>query len=212
MNMRDSSSEDPVSRYVTRWFGGPLAGLLASTPVTPAVVSLASFLAALAVLATFAVGESIAAGLLIVTVVVVDGVSRALAGRRAGATRFGEVLGATLNRYAEAAVVGGMTWWAWSHPELSGPQPFVVGLGVLTGFFMVSYLRSRMESEGYAGLLSADAVVSSRDTRLLLAAAGSLVGQTYWTLVVLGSLSFLVVIWRFWLLYHDEGAKAGAHS
>ena len=204
--------EDPVSRYVTRWIAGPLAGLLASTPVTPTVASLVSFLAALGVLAAFALGEPVAAGLLIVTVVIVDGVSRALAGRREGASRFDAVLGATLNRYGEAAIVGGMTWWAWSHPELSGPQPFVVGLGALTGFFMVSYSRSRMESEGFGGLLSADAILASRDTRLLLAAAGSVVGQTYWTLVVLGSLSFLVVLWRFWLLYHDKGAKAGASS
>lgn len=210
--MSESSPEGPVSQYLTRWLTGPLAGLLASTPVAPTMVSLGSFLVALAVLAAFAVGEPVAAGLLIVTVVIVDGVSRALAGRREGASRFDGVFGATLNRYAEAAIVGGLTWWAWSHPELSGPQPFVVGLGALTGFFMVSYSRSRMESEGYGGLLSADAIVSSRDTRLLLAAAGSVVGQTYWTLVVLGSLSFLIVIWRFWLLYNDKGAKAGAQS
>ena len=210
--MSASLIEGPVSRYLNRRFSRPLAGLLAPTPITPNQVSFASFLIALGVLAAFAVGQPIAAGLLIQTSSIVDGVDGDLARRQGRESRFGGIFDAVLDRYSDAAIVGGMTWWAWSHPEVSGPQPFVVGLAALTGFFMVSYSRSRMESEGYRSLLAGGTLLASRDVRLLLAAAGSVVGQTYWTLVALGALSYLVLVWRLWLLYREPRATAGAQS
>ncbi len=199
--MSTASLEGPVSRYVNRRLSEPMARLLANTPVTPNQVSLASLIVALGALAAFAVGQPIAAGLLIQTSSVVDGVDGDLARLRGRASRFGAVFDAVLDRYADAAIVGGMAWWAWAHPHLSGPQPFVVGLAALCGFLMVSYSRARMEREGYRDALSGGALLASRDVRLLLAAVGSVVGQTYWTLVVLGALSYLVIVWRLWLIY-----------
>lgn len=191
--------EGPVSRHLNRRLSRPLARLLAPTPVTPNQVTFASLLVAFGALASFALGQAIAGGLLIQASSIVDGVDGELARLQGRASRFGAVLDAVLDRYADAAIVGGMTWWAWSHPEVSGPQPFVVGLAALCGFLMVSYSRARMETEGYAGLLGGAALIAGRDVRLLLAAAGSVVGQAYWTLVVLGAVSYLVVAWRLLL-------------
>ena len=211
--MSTASLEGPVSRYLNRRLSEPLARLLTPTPITPNQVSFVGFLVALGALAAFATGQPIAAGLLIQTSSVVDGVDGDLARRQGRATRFGAVLDAVLDRYADAAIVGGMTWWAWSHPELSGPQPFVVGLAALTGFFLISYTRARLETEGYRGGLSGGALLASRDVRLLLAAIGSVVGQTYWTLVALGAVSYLALIWWLWLVYRDRDAgEAGLHS
>jgi phosphatidylglycerophosphate synthase len=207
--MNTASLEGPVSRYLNRRLSEPLARLLAPTPVTPNQVSVLSLVVALGVLAGFALGQPIAAGLLIQTSSVIDGVDGDLARRQKRATRFGAVFDAVLDRYADAAIVGGMAWWAWSHPELSGPQPFVVGVAALTGFLLVSYSRALLETEGYRGLLSGGALLASRDVRLLLAAIGSVIGQTYWTLVVLGAMSYLVVIWRLWLVYHYRATVSG---
>lgn len=208
--MNSASLEGPVSRYLNRRLSEPLARLLAPTPVTPNQVSVISLLVALGALAAFALGQPIAAGLLIQTSSVVDGVDGDLARRQGRVSRFGAVFDAVLDRHADAAIVGGMTWWAWSHPELSGPQPFVVGLAALTGFLLVSYSRARLETEGYRGLLRGGALLASRDVRLLLAAVGSVIGQTYWTLVVLGTMSFLVVGWRLWLVYRHGETTSGS--
>ena len=209
--MSSSSLEGPVSRYLNRRLSEPLARLLAPTPLTPNQVSFLSLLVALGALAAFATGQPIAAGLLIQTSSIVDGVDGDLARLQGRASRFGAVFDAVLDRYADAAIVGGMTWWAWSHPELSGPQPIVVGFAALVGFFAVSYSRARLEAEGYRGLLSGGALLVSRDVRLLVAAIGSVVGQTYWTLMVLGAMSYLVLVWRLWLAYrHREPARAVA--
>ena len=206
--MSTSSIEGPVSRYLNRSLSEPLARLLAPTPVTPNQVSFLSFLVALGALASFAVGQPIAAGLLIQAASVVDGVDGGLARLQGRTSRFGAVFDAVLDRYADAAIVGGMTWWAWSHPELSGPQPIVVGFAALVGFLAVSYSRARLEVEGYRNILAGGALLASRDVRLLLAAIGSLVGQTYWTLVALGAMSYLVLLLRLWLAYtHQEASN-----
>ena len=202
--MSTSSIEGPVSRYLNRRLSEPLARWLAPTPVTPNQVSLLSLVVALGAFAAFAVGQPIAAGLLIQTSSVVDGVDGDLARLQGRASRFGGVFDAVLDRYADAAIVGGMTWWAWSHPELSGSQPVVVGFAALVGFFLVSYSRARLEGEGYRNLLSGGALLASRDVRLLLAAIGSVIGQTYWTLVVLGAMSYLALIYRLWLAYRGS--------
>ena len=207
--MKTASLEGPVSRYLNRRLSEPLARLLARTPVTPNQVSVMGLLAALGALAAFAVGQPIAAGLLIQTTSVLEAVDDDLARRRGRTGRFGALFGAVLGRYADAAIVGGMTWWAWAHPGPSGPQPLVVGLAALTGFLLVSYSRARLETEGYRALLTGDAPFAARDVWLLLAAVGSAIGQSYWTLVVLGTMSYLVLVWRLWLVYRQPRTNGG---
>ncbi|MGB2695240.1 MAG: CDP-alcohol phosphatidyltransferase family protein [Dehalococcoidia bacterium] len=204
--MSAASIEGPVSRYLNRRLSQPLARLLAPTLITPNQVSLASLLVAFGALASFATNQVIVAGVLIQTSSVVDGVDGDLARLQGSASRFGAVFDAVLDRFADAAIVGGMAWWAWSHPGSAGPQPLVVGLAALSGFLVVSYSRARMEAEGYRHVLSGGALLASRDVRLLLAAIGSAVGQTYWTLVVLGGMSYLVLVWRLWLVYQSRPA------
>ena len=167
-------------------------------------MSLAAFAVALAALACFGAGQAIAAGLLIQTSSVVDGVDGDLARLQGSASRFGAVFDAVLDRYADAAIVGGMAWYAWSHPDTSGPAPLVVGLATLTAFLMVSYSRARFEEAGFGAVLSGAAMFASRDVRLLLAAVGSAAGQAYWTMVFLGAAAGIVVTWRFVLAYSSS--------
>jgi len=191
--MSPSSLEGPVSRYLNRPLSRPLAGWLARTPLTPNQVSAFSFLLALGVLGLFAWGAHIAAGVLIQATSVADGVDGDLARIKGMATRFGATFDAIVDRYADAAIVGGMAWWAWQHEDW--PQPLLLGLVTLLGFLMVSYSRARLEVVDRGALLSVPSL-ASRDVRLLLAAIGSVAGQVYWTMAVLAGLSFLLVAWR----------------
>jgi phosphatidylglycerophosphate synthase len=199
--MSASSIEGPVSRYLNRRLSVPLARLLAPTPLTPNQVSLLSLLVAFGALAALACDQAIVGGALIQVSSVVDGVDGDLARLRGSASRFGAVFDAALDRYADAAVVGGMTWWAWANPGPSGPQPFVAGFAALTGFLLVSYSRARLEDAGYRDVLGGAGMLASRDVRLLVAAIGAALGQAYWTLVVLGGLCFAVVALRLALAY-----------
>lgn len=209
MTVAAASAEGPVYGFLARPLSEPLARLLEPTPLVPSYISLAGFLVALGSLAAFALGQPVVAGILILGTLAVDSVRASLARLRSGADRFGAVFGGVLNRYADGAIIGGMTWWAWSHAELSGPEPLVVGIATLAVFVLVSYTRARLETEGYGHLLGGFDLVASRDVRLLVLGIGSLAGATYWTMVATGGVSSLVVAWWVWLVYRHPRQSAG---
>jgi phosphatidylglycerophosphate synthase len=158
------------------------------------MVSLIALGVAFGAAALIAVGRNIEGGVLIQVSSIVDGMDGDLARAKAMATRFGGALDAVLDRYADAAIAGGMAVYAYGHQDVQAP--LLVGLVAATGFLMVSYSRARLEREG------ADASellgVASRDVRLLALAVGAVIGQAYWALILVGAASYLTVAWRLW--------------
>lgn len=188
--------EGPVSRYLNRRFSVPIASALAHTPLTPNQASLIAFAIAGGALWLLAIGRNIEAGVLIQVSSIVDGVDGDLARAKAMASRFGGLFDAALDRYADAAIAGGMAWWALEHEDWS--QPLLVGMAAAVAFMMVSYSRARLEREGGLDVASDLLGVASRDVRLLVLAVGAIAGQAYWALVVMGALSYATVAWRLW--------------
>lgn len=192
--MASSSLEGPVSRYLNRRLSRPLARLLARTPATPNAVSVTAFAVALGALALLGAGRNLEAAVLIQTSSVVDGADGDLARLKGAASRFGGLFDAFLDRYADAAIIGGLAWWAAAHQRW--PAPLVVGLAALAGALTVSYSRARLEREGGPDAAAALLGLASRDVRLLILAAGALFGQAYWTLALVAALSWATVAWR----------------
>lgn len=183
-----------VSRYLNRPLSRPAARLLAPTPVTPNMVTVFTLLLACAAGAMVAAGWTIAGGVAIQAVSVIDGVDGDLARLKLMSTRFGAVLDAVTDRYADAMMLGGMTIYAVRFEDL--PRPEVMGMLALAAALTVSYSRARIEasmsvepSDGVFGL-------ASRDVRSLIAAIGTVLGQCYWTLAVLAAASALTVAFR----------------
>lgn len=183
-----------VSRYLNRPLSRPAARLLAPTPVTPNMVTVFTLLLACAAGAMVAAGWTIAGGIAIQAVSVIDGVDGDLARLKLMSTRFGAVLDAVTDRYADAIMLGGMTIYAVRFEDL--PRPEVMGMLALAAALTVSYSRARIEasmsvepSDGVFGL-------ASRDVRSLIAAIGTVLGQCYWTLAVLAAASALTVAFR----------------
>ncbi len=191
-----SSLDGPVSRYLNRRFSVPIASALAHTPVTPNQVSVAAFAIALGALALLVAGRNIEAGVLIQASSIVDGVDGDLARAKRAASTFGGLFDAVLDRYADAAIVGGMAWYAFDHE--AQPAPLVVGFVAIVGFLLVSYARARLENEGGRAVAADLLGVASRDVRLLALAVGAALGQCWWTLVVVAALSYATVAWRLW--------------
>lgn len=183
-----------VSRHLNRRLSRPIAALLAPTPVTPNMVTLFTCGLAFATGLLVALGANVAGGVLIQAVSVIDGVDGDLARRTGRASRFGEVLDAVTDRYADAAMIAGMTVFALRF-ESHGHAEFA-GLLALAGSLGVSYSRARIE--GALSMAPSDGVfgLASRDVRSLAAAIGTVLGQCYWTLLVLFAASALTVAWR----------------
>ena len=195
-----------VSRYVNRRISRPVARALAPLPITPNMVTVFTLGLAAATGAMAAAGWNIIAGLLIQVVSVTDGVDGDLARRKGMATRFGEVLDAVTDRYADAFIISGMTVYAvrfegWQHAEF-------VGALALAAALTVSYSRARIEASLSAVPSDGLFGIASRDVRSLIAAIGLIAGQAYWTLIVLAALSAATIAWR--LLYLRLSMRRGA--
>lgn len=183
-----------VSRYLNRPLSRPTARALQNTPATPNAVTLFTLALSAVTAALVAVGWNIVGGVLIQAVSVIDGVDGELARLKAMSSRFGAVLDAVTDRYADALMLGGMTVYAVRFEDL--PRAEVVGMFALAGSLVVSYSRARIEasmrrdpSDGLFGL-------ASRDVRSLVAAIGTVIGQCYWTLVIIAVAAGLTVAWR----------------
>jgi phosphatidylglycerophosphate synthase len=196
-----------VSRHFNRRLSRPLARAIAPSPVTPNVVTVFTGLLAFATAGAVALGWNIAGGIAIQAVNIIDGVDGDLARLRNAATRFGGFLDTVIDRYADAAIIGGMTIYAARFEDL--PRPEVVGMLALAAALSVSYSRARIEASMPGAPANLDAIfgLASRDVRLLVAAAGTVAGQCYWTLVLLAVISSATVAWR---LVYLRFAKATA--
>ncbi|MHB8375448.1 MAG: CDP-alcohol phosphatidyltransferase family protein [Dehalococcoidia bacterium] len=203
------SLDGPVSRYLNRRISVPLAGLLKPTPITPNQVSALALLIALGAAVLIALGANVAGGVLVQVSSIADGVDGDLARAKGMASRFGGLLDAVLDRYADAAIAAGMAWYAFERE--SWPQPLLVGMVAGTGFLLVSYSRARIETEGGLDVTASLLGFASRDVRLLALAAGAVAGQSYWTLVVAGAVSYGTVCWRL-LGFRRGSSSIGQYS
>ena len=186
-----------VSRHLNRRLSRPIAGLLRRTPATPNQVSAASFGIALVSLALFIEGYNVWAGVAAQASSVVDGVDGELARLKGMATRFGGFFDAVLDRYADAAILGGLTYWSVTFEERASAElTVVVGLVAIVGSLVISYTRARAEASlggPFQGLVSS---LGARDARLLVVMIGAVAGQGFILLAVLAVMTNIVVAWR----------------
>ena len=185
-----------VSRYLNRPLSRPAARALEHAPVTPNGVTLFTLALAFATAGCIAMGWNIVGGIAIQAVSVIDGVDGELARLRNAATRFGGALDAITDRYADAAMLGGMTIYATRFEDY--PNPEFVGMLALAGALTVSYSRSRIEASLGEVPANLDWLfgIASRDVRSLLMAVGTALGLCYITLVAVVVLTALTVGWR----------------
>ncbi|MCZ7578166.1 MAG: CDP-alcohol phosphatidyltransferase family protein [Dehalococcoidia bacterium] len=198
-----------VSRYLNRPISRPMASGLRSTPLTPNQVTTFTLLLAIATGTMIAAGWNIAGGIAIQAVSVLDGVDGELARLKDRATRFGGVFDAVTDRYADAIMLAGMTVYAVRFED--HPRPEFVGALALGAALIVSYSRARIEADlpdvAASGNLDSVFGLASRDVRLLVAAIGTVLGQCYWTLIILAVVSGLTIAWRLLYLRITVGGR-----
>jgi len=195
--MNKSTTEGFVSAHLNRRFSRPLAKLFARTPLTPNQVSFLSFVAAIGSLSLFFTGHNVWAGIVVQTSSVLDGADGDLARIKNMRSSFGGFFDAILDRYSDFAILGGLTFWALQfEARFDNMIVVVAGLAATVGSFMISYSRARAEvsfGKPFSGLMGS---LLSRDARLLIVMIGSIVGHGTVTLVFLGAMTNLVVVWR----------------
>src|SRR5579883_2940436 len=112
---KSAARDGLVSRYLNRPLSRPVARLLAHTPVTPNQVTFFSLVIALAASWLLILGHNVWGGIAVHISSVVDGIDGDLARLTGRSSRFGAIFDAVLDRYADTAIIGGASWWAYRH-------------------------------------------------------------------------------------------------
>jgi CDP-L-myo-inositol myo-inositolphosphotransferase len=118
-------SDGLIARHLNRPLSQRITERLLSRNVSPWQISLASFAATLAAGLSFAMGHATTGGLVAQFASVLHGVDGEVARIRYQDSPFGGVYDALLDRIGDAALIGGMTLYAW----LMGAGHSVVALG-----------------------------------------------------------------------------------
>ena len=172
-----------------------MARLLARTPATPNQVSVGAFLIAVGSMAAYIAGVGYLGGILAQISSIVDGADGDLARLKGVASAFGGFFDAVLDRYADSAVLLGLTYWA---AEGNGVGVWSVGFAALAGTFAVAYTRARIETVPGRPFDKGLASAASRDFRLMIVMIGSIAGLGFPTLLVIAILTNSVVALRIW--------------
>jgi CDP-diacylglycerol--glycerol-3-phosphate 3-phosphatidyltransferase len=199
-----------------REFAERLVRPLAALGLTPNMATLLGFLFSCVTAAVLAMGNLRVGAVMVLLAGAFDMVDGALARVRNQKTTFGAFFDSTLDRYSEAVVLLGLIVFALTAPTL--PQRnWIVALAYVAGIgsLMVSYTRARAEGLG----LDAKSGLLARPERVILLAAGLLIGGQdwlLWTLLILAAASVLTSIQRIVAVrrvaLRADGSATGAEA
>ena len=168
-----------VARYVNRPISRRISERLLGRNVEPWQISVASFGATLAAGLAFAVGHAATGGLIAQFAAVLDGVDEEVAGVGHRDSPFGGVYDALLDRIGDAALIGGMTLYAWLMG--AGSSAVALGFGAVAGSSLSMLVKEKYSTQFRRPWVSEREgrwrwLLLGRDGRLFLALVAGLTG------------------------------------
>lgn len=164
--------------------------IVARTNLSPNVITVIGLALNFVVAAIIASGNLITGGILLLVAGAFDVVDGAVARATNQVSRFGSFFDSTMDRYADAIVLGGVLIYLIE--DDAGAVPLLLVFVTLVGSLMISYTRSRAESLGLRG----DVGFAQRAERVIILAGGLILGQPVWALWILAALTQFTVLQR----------------
>jgi CDP-L-myo-inositol myo-inositolphosphotransferase len=186
-NKLKKDTDGPVSRILNRPISLRISKLLLKTGITPNQISVLSFVIGLAGASFFFTGEYlylILGAMLVHIHSIVDGCDGEVARLKLRQTKYGGWLDSVLDRYADAAIILGLTYGYWS---INGDMTiWIIGFFALIGTFLNSYTSDKYDSIFKNGdMTKRSKFRMGRDVRLLLIVIGALTNQILIMLIIL---------------------------
>ena len=186
-----------VARYLNRPASRRISEILVRTPLNPNGISLLSFAVGIIGAIMFCLGGyiwTILAGLVIQLSSIVDGCDGEVARLRFQSSKFGGWFDTILDRYADTAIVAGVSFGYWlAHPNAA---VWLGAIFALTGFIMASYAKKefviRYQSKPPGGLFGK---LIKRDLRIFVIMLGAVVNLHYEIMLLVGLLSHVGIGW-----------------
>jgi len=194
-SLRGKTNDGPVSHWLNRLVSIRFSKILVNFNITPNQISFFSFMLSMIAAGLFALGNYgylALGGIIAQFASIIDGSDGEVARLKYLSSDYGGWFDAVFDRYADAFLLFGLTWYVYSH-NLS---PWVLGVGFLAiiGSFMLSYTADKydklMENRIQKGIRL------GRDVRVFLIFLGALLNQPYPVLIVIAVLMNVETIRR----------------
>jgi len=190
-------------RSIAYYLTEPTVRLLAKTSITPSMITWFGLCLAVVTAVLIAIGNLLAAGLLMLVSGYFDILDGALARHTDKATRFGAILDSTLDRLSEAVVLLGILalFLITKEPNLFALidrqwAVFLVGVTLL-GSPLVSYIRARAEALG----IQCQVGIFTRTERVIVLVLGLLTKQIIIALAIIALLSLITAGQRLFYVH-----------
>jgi len=202
-SLQGKSNDGPVSRWLNRPISTRISKFLVNFNITPNQISFVSFVLSMIAAGLFALGNYwflALGGIVAQFASIIDGSDGEVARLKYLSSDYGGWLDAVLDRYADAFLLFGLTWYVYSQ-DLS---PWALGIGFLAiiGSFMLSYTADKydnlMKKRTKKGLRM------GRDVRVFLMFLGAILNQAYTVLIVIAVLMNLKTIRRMVICKNDR--------
>ena len=198
-------SDGPISRYLNRPLSTRISKHLLKTPVTPNIISFTSFIVSIIGALLFFLGGYLnlaVGGVLVQLSSILDGCDGEIARLKFKGTEFGGWFDAVLDRYADAIILFGLTYYVYL---TSGNLGLFIGFIAIIGSFMNSYTADK-----YDGLMQKKVGVErsylrlGRDVRMFIIFVGAIIIQPFLALLAIAALMNLENIRRILILYGNR--------
>jgi CDP-L-myo-inositol myo-inositolphosphotransferase len=204
-NLKDKPNDGPVSRYLNRPVSIRISRRLVDHQITPNQISLFSFLCSVLAAGLFALDGYFAlllGGLMAQFASIVDGCDGEVARLKYQCSAYGGWFDAVLDRYADAFLLFGLTWHAYTNKIDS--FILLIGFMAIIGSFMLSYTADKHDSLMRDRIIYSKGLRMGRDIRVFLIFLGAVFNQVYLTLVVIAVVMNIATIRRL-IICRDHG-------
>ncbi len=199
-----SSIRSPTDGWVAKFINRPvslfLTSLLAETSLTPNQITFFSFLLSLASALFFFLQNSFVAGILCQLSSIIDGIDGEIARVKFKQTPFGSILDSILDRYADAAIISGLTFL--SYMQKPSSLPIILGALALSGAPLSMLFKEKFKSTFKKTYLPqkedqiANFLFANRDGRLFIIFIFSLLNLPLIGLLIISINSHLLTLNR----------------
>ncbi len=181
---------------ITDWLRGRTQGIVATLAMlmhrlglTPNGLTLIGTVFMFGIGLVLAQGNFVTGAVLVALAAAFDALDGSLARQTNRVTRFGAFLDSTTDRWAEAAIYGGLLWW---YTGLGAQLEVMLVYAAIIGSLLVSYTRARAEGIG----VECKVGLFTRFERIVVLIVGLVSGQMLIALAVLAVLSNVTAIQR----------------
>jgi CDP-L-myo-inositol myo-inositolphosphotransferase len=204
-NLRDKPNDGPVSRYLNRPLSARISRRLVNYPISPTQISVFSFLCSVLAAGLFAVGGYLAlllGGVLAQFASIIDGCDGEVARLKFQSSPYGGWFDAVLDRYADALLLFGLMWHAYT--DKADSLILLIGFLAIIGSFMLSYTADKYDSLMHERIRHHKGFRLGRDVRVFVIFLGAIINQVYLTLVVIAAVMNIETIRRL-IICRDHG-------